>query len=34
VSGISDFLKKDISMKRKSSATAEAAATTAEEPKT
>jgi type IV pilus assembly protein PilM len=34
VSGISDFLKKDISMKRKPPKTAEAAATTAEEPKT
>ena len=34
MSGISDFLKKDISLKRKPSATAEAATTTAEEPKT
>jgi type IV pilus assembly protein PilM len=33
VSGITDFLKKDISMKRKRSATAEAATTTAEEPR-
>lgn len=34
MSGISDFLKKDLSLKRKPSATAEAATTTAEEPKT
>ena len=34
MSGISDFLKKDISLKRKPSATAEAATTTAEAPKT
>jgi type IV pilus assembly protein PilM len=34
VSGISDFLKKDISLKRKPSATVEAATTTADEPKT
>jgi type IV pilus assembly protein PilM len=34
VSGIKDFLKKDISMKRKPSETAEAGTTTAEEPKT
>jgi hypothetical protein len=34
VSGISDFLKKDLSLKRKPSATAEAATTMTEEPKT
>ena len=34
MSGISEFLKKDLSLKRKPSATAEAATTTAEEPKT